>query len=474
LSDFSKFFDVISAARTRETTSPLGSALRPRFERDLHYESSPGVKEVLAAIYGGNPIVLIVGRAGTGKTRLVQYLKALPGGELQATVAPTGIAALNAQAQTIHSFFRFPHVVLDAGDLQRGGNFGPLYRRMKRLVIDEISMVRADLIDAMDMRLRQVRGDDRPFGGVQLVMVGDFLQLPPVVRDQDWEILDGLQYNAAYAFSAHALQSVPVTPVMLDRVWRQDDEDFVEILGRIRTGESVEDSVDQLNEKCVGPHRDGVEPLLLTATRHAAEQYNRRGLMALGAERVEFRGQVAGNFPIENANLPVPESLELAVGARVMAARNDMQGRWVNGSLGTVTRMIGDGVFVVFDRTRQEHLVSSVAWEKIKQQWNAVTQRIENEVVGTYRQIPLLHGWAVTIHKAQGLTLDDVRVDLGAGAFAPGQVYVALSRVRTLAGLSFARPLRRTDVQADPVLLAFMAWVQSGGLGKTIAADVQP
>src|SRR5262249_9085252 len=162
----------------------------------------PGVGEALASIDALAPVVLITGRAGTGKTQLVQYIKRRPGGELQATVAPTGIAALNARAQTIHSFFHLEHAVLDARNLARGGRFGPLYRRMKRLVIDEISMVRADIIDAVDARLRQARGDQRPFGGVQIVMVGDFLQLPPVVQEEDWPMLEGLGYEAPYAFNA--------------------------------------------------------------------------------------------------------------------------------------------------------------------------------------------------------------------------------------------------------------------------------
>jgi ATP-dependent DNA helicase PIF1 len=470
LSNFGKFFELLLGSRKPEAAIPVVADWK--FKRDHQYESSPGIKEALAAIDEGHPIVLVVGRAGTGKTRLVQYLKSRPGGELQATVAPTGVAALNAQAQTIHSFFRFsPDGVIDARNLRQDGNFGVLYRRMNRLVIDEISMVRADLIDAIDARLRQVRRNDRPFGGVQLVMVGDFLQLPPIVQKDDWEILDGLKYRAAYAFSAHVLERAAVTPVILDRVWRQDEKDFVETLSRIRSGEFIEEAINQLNKKCVGPHRVGFDPLLLTARRHEAERYNRAGLLGLGTEVVGFRAQVSGRFPISNANnLPAPEYLELAVGARVMAAKNDAQGRWVNGSLGTVTRVLQDSAFVLFDQTQQEHMVSRVVWEKIKQQWNGIT--IESEVVGTYRQIPLIHGWAITIHKAQGLTLDDVRVDLGAGAFTSGQTYVALSRARTISGLSFARPLRRTDVEADPILLAFMSWVQSGGLGESAIAGI--
>ena len=456
-----KSFGSFNRAAASKRTAPA----EPTFVPDAAYEASPGVGEALAAIDAGTPVVLITGRAGTGKTRLVQYAKSRPGGELQATVAPTGIAALNARAQTIHSFFHLEHAVLDAKNLSKGGKFGSLYRRMKRLVIDEISMVRADIIDAIDARLRQVRGDKRPFGGVQIVMVGDFLQLPPVVQEQDRPMLDGLGYTAPYAFNAHILQALPVATVALERVWRQAEDDFIDMLGRVRSREGVAEALARLNARCVGPHRDGVKPLMLTPTRAAAERYNQEGLAALRAKRTAFRATIERDFALGAANLPVPEHLELSPGARVMAVRNDPQGGFVNGSLGTVIRLEPEGAVVRFDRRGEDRLVEPATWEKVRQQWNEEKQRIDNEVVGTYRQIPLIHAWAVTIHKAQGLTLDDVRVDVGAGAFAPGQVYVALSRVRTLAGLSFARPLRESDVRADPVLLAFMKWAQAREAG---------
>jgi ATP-dependent DNA helicase PIF1 len=451
--------DRTAKGAARKGVGPAARLAEREFVRDEAYEASPGVGQALAAVDAKAPVILLTGRAGTGKTRLVHYIKSRPGGETQATVAPTGIAALNAHAQTIHSFFHLDHVVLDARRLSKGGRFGSLYRRMKRLVIDEISMVRADIIDAIDARLRQARTDNRPFGGVQIIMVGDFLQLPPVVQDHDWPMLENLGYAAPYAFNAHTLQSLPVATVTLDRVWRQGEPDFVDMLGAIRTRNGIESALERLNTRCVGSHRDGVQPLLLTPTRAAAERYNNHGLAALGTARASFRGTFERDFAMGAVNLPVPELIELAPGARVMAVRNDPGGRFVNGTLGTVTRLDADGgVFVQFDRRRDEDLVGPVTWEKIRQQWNEAESRIENEVVGTYKQIPLIHAWAVTIHKAQGLTLDDVRVDLGAGAFAPGQVYVALSRVRTLDGLSFARPLRASDVRADPALVAFMNW----------------
>jgi ATP-dependent exoDNAse (exonuclease V) alpha subunit len=256
-------------------------------------------------------------------------------------VAPTAIAALNSNAQTIHSFFHLPPRLLDARDLPQGGTFGQLFRRMNRLIIDEVSMVRVDLIDSIDARLRSIRNDPRPFGGVQVIIVGDFLQLPPVIEGKERSLLNGL------------------------------------------------------------------------------------------------------------------------VGARVMAVKNDPLKRWINGSLGSVTRIQGTDVFVRFDSSKQEHPVAVAGWDKVRQTWNEAEQKIENQVIASYRQIPLIHAWAITIHKAQGLTLDDVRLDLDAGAFAAGQTYVALSRVRTLSGLSLGRPLRLSDLQVDPILLAFMEWVNA-------------
>src|SRR3954449_7328590 len=355
---------------------------RPEFQPDEQYERSPGVGEALAAIDAGAPIVLVVGRAGTGKTRLVHYLRERPGGERQAVVAPTAIAALNAQAQTIHSFFKLPPLLLDAKALPDERRFGVLYRRMKRLVIDEISMVRVDLIDAIDERLRAIRGRNRPFGGVQIVMVGDFLQLPPVVENDHRPLLHGLGYRTPYAFSARSLEQVAVTTVSLEHVYRQDERDFINILSQIRLGEGISEAVTLLNERCVGPHRATAQPLLLTPTKAAAERYNQRGLNALPSDPVIFRAEITGRLEIDRDRLPVPEHLELKVGARVMAMKNDPEGRWYNGSLGTVKSIDEGGVLVRFDRTGDEHLVSGAEWTKVRQEWNEESQTIENRPIG--------------------------------------------------------------------------------------------
>lgn len=440
--------------------TPIGSssAVAP-FTRDSEYESSPGIREALAAIDSGRPAILVTGRAGTGKTRLVHYLRDRPGGDKQAVVAPTGVAALNARAQTIHSFFQLPFGVLDSRALTPARNTGKLFRHMERLVIDEVSMVRADVLDAIDARLRQSRRDPRPFGGVQIVLVGDFLQLPPVVERDDLPILQALGYASPFAFSAKVFDKVGVETIELDHVYRQEEQAFVETLAKLRTGDDIEEAVRRLNERCVNRHREGTTPILLTPTRAAAERYNRDGLALIAGPVTEYAARIDGKLEVAQDRLPVPERLLLKIGARVMAVRNDLSKRWVNGSLGTVTALEPERVMVRFDSDSVSHAVERAAWEKVRQEWNDADQSIATTTLASYSQIPLLPAWAITIHKAQGLSLDDVRLDLGRGAFASGQLYVALSRARTLDGLSLTRTIRASDVIVDSALLEFARWV---------------
>ena len=424
------------------------------------YEASPGVREALAAVDSKQPIILIAGRAGTGKTRLVHHLRDRPGGDKQAVVAPTGVAALNARAQTIHSFFQFPFGVIDPRNLKPGRNLGKLFRHMERLVIDEISMVRADILDGIDSRLRQNRNSVKPFGGVQVVLVGDFLQLSPVVERNDLPILQGLGYASPFAFSARVLTDAAVDVIEFEHVYRQEEQAFIDLLAKIRTGEDVEEAVRQLNERCVGPHRAGITPILLTPTRAAADRYNQEGMERIESPVVIYAATVEGTLGVDGDRLPVPAQLPLKVGARVMAVKNDSLKRWVNGSLGTVVATEPNRVAVRFDGDGKTHPVEPVAWEKIRQDWDEANQSITATSVAAYTQIPLLPAWSVTVHKAQGLSLDDVRLDLGRGAFASGQVYVALSRARTLDGLSLTRPINPSDVKVDPALLDFTRWLR--------------
>lgn len=425
------------------------------------YATSPGVAEALAAIDSDAPAVFVLGRAGTGKTTLVHFLREREGTKKQVVLAPTGVAALNAGGQTIHSFFRLPSRLLTANDLA-GHRPRRLWREIDRVIIDEISMVRVDLIDAIDTVLRQARSNPKPFGGVQMVFVGDFLQLPPVTPRSEAEMLARLDYRSPYAFSAKAFGEVDASFLRLETIYRQRDADFIAHLGALRDGEDVEaaeHALTDINARCVGGHRDGATPMLLCGTNARAETYNARGLAALTTPETVYTGTVKDKFDQRRDRLPVPETLVLKEGARVMAVKNDGEGRWVNGSMGTVSGLEPETVWVRLDSHGGEVGVTVSAWETIRYEWDDKEGKVVSNVVGSYKQIPLILAWAATIHKAQGLSLDDVRIDLGGGAFASGQAYVALSRARSMDGLSLSRPLRPSDVFVDPVLADFERWV---------------
>jgi len=451
-----------------------GSEAAHEFVPDAEYEASDGIRESLAAIRSGAPIVFISGRAGTGKSRLIDYMKSMPGGAHQAVVAPTGVAALSLRAVTVHSYFRLPVGVINSDALDNDVKFDPSIRHIRRLVIDEISMVRADVLDAIDQRLRHLQTPSLPFGGVQVIMVGDFLQLPPVVTSEDRELLARLRYETPFAFSSRVMQENPIRVATLKKVWRQVDPAMIEALGSIREGRNVAQAIDWLNDRCVGPHRSGKTPLLLTATRSAADNHNQAGISELrsklngGQPDLIFQARSEGSFECPRATLPAPRRLALLPGARVMAVRNDPGGAFVNGSLGQVIEM-NDGagdledayVSVKFDGSDNVIRIFAARWTSARQIWSEVDGSISDEVTGAFCQIPLTMGHAITIHKSQGLTLEDVRIDLGRGAFAPGQLYVALSRAKSIEGLSLAQPISMRDVRVDEMLVKFLDWARS-------------
>lgn len=398
-------------------------------------------------------VVIITGRAGTGKSTLVRDL-ARNGGSRQVVLAPTGVAALNVEGQTIHSFFRLPPHIVSPEDILPIPGRTQLFRNLDRIIIDEMSMVRADLLDAIDVSLQVNRANRLPFGGVKIILIGDLLQLPPVVPPQEAEILANRGYETPYIVSAKVLQHLRVRFVELPTVYRQDDEEFIRILAHLRTGSEIEEVVNSVNERCFGPHRQPVTPVFLTATNARADSHNQRRLSSLPGPISSYTGTLQGNFNLKEDRFPAPVHLELKAGARVVLVKNDSGKRWVNGSLGTVARTGQDSVWVRLDGKDGEFEVKIENWERIEYRWNQTANRIAPEVVGSYSQIPLKAAWAMTIHKAQGLTLENVRVDLGDGAFASGQAYVALSRVRSQKGLSLASRLTAADVRVDSTLLA--------------------
>lgn len=414
--------------------------------------ADPAASEARTALDDRTPVVLVTGRAGTGKSHFIRSLVEDDPGFPQALLAPTGLAAMNIGGQTVHSFFGFPPRPLIGAAEKPHYFFTRTARAIRRIIVDEVSMLRADVLDAMDQHLKVARKSSRPFGGVQMLLVGDFYQLPPVVRGDEGHLLEDAGYASPYAFSAHVLRDAPVAALQLTEVYRQTDRDFIALLSAIREHRGVEDAVATLNNACL--ERTLLRrPVLLCATNAVADNYNARGLAALSGMAAKYTGGFEGEQPKSKVadRFPAPIELVLKRGARVIFTQNDSEGRWVNGSLGTVTALDENIVSVRLDNGEDVD-VERATWPQARWTWNASEKRMEVKEEFKYVQFPLAPAWALTIHKAQGMTLDAVEIDLGRGAFAPGQAYVALSRARSMEGLRLARPLTPRDVQVDPAI----------------------
>lgn len=363
-------------------------------------------------------------------------------------LAPTGLAAINVGGQTIHSFFGFPPRLIRPDDIRRSRN-GRVMRRLKLMIIDEVSMVRSDLMSAIDQSLRLNRGRPREaFGGVRLLVFGDLQQLPPVVQGGD--VAEHLEsaHGGVFFFSVGALsEGAGMSLIELDHVFRQSDEAFLTVLNRIRDGEVTEADLTVLNER-THPIRtlgEGDSFVILTPTNAAAHRINMAYLEALPADAKSYEAGISGEFG-ETAH-PTDATLLLKHGAKVMLLRNDPDKRWVNGTVARVARLEDKRVWIEVDG--KVHEIEPVSWEARRYAYDQTAEKIVENVTGTFRQFPLRLAWALTIHKSQGLTLDRVYIDLGRGTFAHGQTYVALSRCRSLEGLALARPLRPTDIIFD-------------------------
>lgn len=409
-----------------------------------------GYIEARRLVEDGSRVVFVSGNAGTGKTTLIRYLQ--DNLSLRhAVLAPTGVAALNAGGATIHSFFRFPPRIQDPEQLHIPED-RRLYQKLELLIIDEVSMVRADVLDNIDAFLRACNNDFSPFGGVRLLLLGDMFQLPPVVPRAEWEVLEDRGYSTPYFFSAACLRDMDIAHVELREVLRQTDQEFIELLNRIRVADEIGPVIDRLNAWCGEPAGD--HDITLTCTNASADAINARELALLPPEEHVYLGEAVGRFGLEGDRLPSPAELRLRPGARVMFTKNDDEGRWVNGTLGSVTWLSGARIEVDIDGAGM-HEVPRATWQSFKYRFDRKNDRIVADEVGHYTQYPLMLAWAVTVHKSQGKTLDRVLVDFGSGAFAPGQAYVALSRCRSLDGLRLARPLRASDVRCDERIRRF-------------------
>lgn len=398
--------------------------------------------------------VFLTGKAGTGKTTFLRKLVA-ESAKAVVVVAPTGVAAVNAGGVTIHSFFQLPLSVYVLGSVQKGVRFNMskeklrIIRAMDLLVIDEISMVRSDLLDAVDATLRRYRGNPLPFGGVQLLMIGDLQQLSPVVPEEEWEVLKPY-YDTPFFFGAKALTRLDYVTVELTEVFRQSgDPRFISLLNNVRDDCLTDVDIRLLNA-CYNPlftPENGDGYIRLTTHNYLADNYNSRALDALPGEAFELEASVDGDFP-EQA-WPVSGRLVLKCGAQVMFLRNDPDLRYFNGKIGTVVDYDPQaGVMVQCPDDSQPIRVEMAEWENTKYSVDEASHEIRSTVIGKFRQVPLRPAWAITIHKSQGLTFDRVVIDAGA-AFAPGQVYVALSRCRTLAGVVLATRISPSSISTD-------------------------
>ena len=405
--------------------------------------------------------IFLTGKAGTGKTT---FLKTVFEGSRKRpiVVAPTGVAAINAGGVTIHSFFQLPFSPYVPGaKMESKFDFSREKRKLLAsidlLIIDEISMVRADLLDAIDAVLRRFRDHSLPFGGVQLLMIGDLAQLTPVVTPEDERMLKPY-YDTPYFFGSKALQQIDYVTIQLDHVYRQQDASFVDLLNQVREGHPSEAALASLNTRCKPAFipRPEEQYIRLTTHNNLANFYNESELQKLPGRSYSYRAEIKGTFP--DYSYPTAESLMLKEGAQVMFVKNDpsTEHRYYNGRIGRVVEASDDKLSVYCEGDGEAIEVEPLEWENTRYTLNEKTREIEAEVQGTFRQLPLRLAWAITIHKSQGLTFDRAIIDANQ-SFAPGQVYVALSRCRTLEGLVLATPLESRAIINDERVDSYIA-----------------
>jgi len=411
--------------------------------------------------------LFLTGKAGTGKSTFLRYIAATTK-KKHIILAPTGIAAINAGGSTLHSFFKLPFHPLLPNDsrynarniretLKYNSEKRKLLREIDLIIIDEISMVRADIIDFIDKVLRiYSRNMREPFGGKQLLLVGDIYQLEPVLKEEDRQLLRPF-YPSSFFFDAKVFQQFQLISIELTKVYRQTDPVFINILDHIRTSKIERSDLTQLNKR-VGAELEREDSLLaitLSTRRDTVDYINERHLNELPGDPTVFYGEIEGDFP--ESSLPTPIELEMKTGAQILFIRNDKEKQWVNGTLGTV---IGfgdeeDGIIYVRTENGLDCDVKREIWENVKYTFNEKEQKIEEQEIGTYTQFPLRLAWAITVHKSQGLTFNNVKIDFTGGVFAGGQTYVALSRCTSLEGISLKEPIRKDEVFVRPEVQNF-------------------
>jgi hypothetical protein len=414
--------------------------------------------------YTGSHIFL-TGKAGTGKTTFLHKLKEYSAKRMIIT-APTGVAAINAGGVTLHSFFQLPFGPFIPGSETSEHSRQRLFRFSKEkkriiksldlLVIDEISMVRADLLDSVDAVLRRHRRNDQPFGGVQLLMIGDLHQLSPVAKQDEWQLLKQY-YESIYFFSSHALDQAAMVTIELKHIYRQSDARFIQLLNRVRDNRLEAASIGEFNRRYIENFTPEKNQGYITLTTHnnRADTINNGRLSALKGKEYCFDAEVSGDFP--EHTYPTPFTLVLKVGAQVMFLRNDIsiEKRYYNGKIGKIKTITGRQICITCPGMSEDIVVEAVEWENIKYKVNEENNEIQEDIIGKFKQFPLKLAWAITIHKSQGLTFDKAVID-AESAFAHGQVYVALSRCKTFEGMVLSSPIPSRGIETDESVLNFV------------------
>ena len=385
--------------------------------------------------------IFITGNAGTGKTTLLEYFR-LNSKKNFVILASTGISAIKAKGKTIHSFFLFPPRILINEKVKRLRS--KIINKIDTILIDECSMIRCDVLDAIDKSLRLNRNSEKSFGGVQIILLGDIHQLPPVIRENEQDIFDNFYPNGHYFFNANCYSESNIQLYELTKIYRQKDEKFIKILNKIRTGNVTNIDLLPLNNTVISQGSNlPSETIILSPTNRKVDSINSFNLQNINSEVFSYQSKETGNFK----ERPADEILKLKVGAQVMLIKNDTKSpkRWVNGSIGTVTELSTNSIHLKIKN--KVHKIIQDTWEKFD--YLIKNGQVTHEVVATFTQYPIKLAWAVTIHKSQGQTFEKVIIDLDRGSFAHGQTYVALSRVTSLEGLFLTRPIEISDIIFD-------------------------